>query len=241
MIQDFRKVVGTDSRTTLLETECSFSRPNQLAKTSGPTWAFKRALTRSKSALCIMSPFSPAVPSDCFYRDLTCILPILEYNRRRHRITKHIAAFQYHSATPSLLPASAFMFVSRGPFQRHAAQFKRSPYRKRNPHPPLRARFSCKSVWPKAKRMSPCTASFHVSGQASYPARFRPLSRPAFPTLVTRRAGQLPTMRPHPHFGHRPGAARQNRGGALSGVSKPLSRAATRSRRASFRANMLHS
>jgi hypothetical protein len=51
---------------TLFETEWSFNRPNQLAKTSAPTWAFKRALTRSKSALWPISPFSAAALADGF-------------------------------------------------------------------------------------------------------------------------------------------------------------------------------
>jgi hypothetical protein len=118
----------------------------------------------------------PGRPVRLFCRNLACILPILKHDRRRHRITKHIAAFQYYSATPTLLPASAFMSVSCGPFQRHAAQFKRSPYRKGNPHPPLVVRFRAKSIW-RSQTNVPLAQFIPVSGQASCPFRVRP-----FPT-----------------------------------------------------------
>lgn len=159
--QDFRKVVGTERRTTLFDTEWSLRRPNQLAKTSGPTWAFKRALTRSNSASCRMSCFSPPPETDCFRPEnlqvpspnssASCRLPISLF-RCRHFWRPHL-----YARPPR-------------PLESHAASAGRSDTHRTglliSRHGTLRS-FACLRLKQMSPRTSPyrfCTALFKPTG-----------------------------------------------------------------------------
>jgi hypothetical protein len=62
LIQVLRKAVGTESCTSPFETCSTFMRVNQEAKTSAPSWALRRAFTRS-----IMSGSARVGPMGCSF------------------------------------------------------------------------------------------------------------------------------------------------------------------------------
>lgn len=161
MIQDFRKVVGTERRTTLFDTEWSLRRPNQLAKTSGPTWAFKRALTPQtvRHAACRVFP-----------RRLRLIASGLKTSRCRRQIHPHLAAFQFHYSDAVISGGLIFYARPPRPLESHAASAGRSDTHRTglliSRHGTLRS-FACLRLKQMSPRTSPyrfCTALFKPTG-----------------------------------------------------------------------------